>query len=100
MTLHDAASFSALVDQQLDAAQRGLDALLELPSGATAEEVSSTFDGIGKEIGEVSGLSELFSAVHPDEAVREAAEVASQRVSAFVTELNLHRGASCAASVC
>ena len=93
MTLHDAASFSALVDQQLDAAQRGLDALLELPSGATAEEVSSTFDGIGKEIGEVSGLSELFSAVHPDEAVREAAEVASQRVSAFVTELNLHRGA-------
>jgi len=93
MTQHDAASFSALVDQQLDAAQRGLDALLELPSGATAEEVSSTFDGIGKEIGEVSGLSELFSAVHPDEAVREAAEVASQRISAFVTELNLHRGA-------
>ncbi len=93
MTLHDAASFSALVDQQLDAAQRGLDALLELPSGATAEEVSSAFDAIGQAVGEVSGLSELFSAVHPDEAVREAAEVASQRISAFVTELNLHRGA-------
>ncbi len=93
MTKHDAASFSALVDQQLEAAQRRLDALLALPSEATAEEVSTTFDGVGREIGEISGLAELFSSVHPDDAVREAAEVASQRISAFVTELNLHRGA-------
>ena len=93
MTQHDAASFSALVDQQLEAAQRGLDALLALPSGASAEEVSATFDRIGREIGEISGLAELFSSVHPDEAVREGAEVASQKISAFVTELNLHRGA-------
>ena len=50
MTQHDAASFSALVDQQLEAAQRGLDALLALPSGASAEEVSATFDRIGREI--------------------------------------------------
>ncbi len=93
MNQHDAASFSALVDQQLEAAKGGLEDLLALPSGASAEDVSRTFDGIGREVGEVSGLAELFSSVHPDEAVREAAEVASQRISAFVTELNLHRGA-------
>lgn len=93
MTQHDAASFSALVDRQLEGARRGLDALLALPEDATAEQVAVAFDGIGREVGEISGLAELFSAVHPDEGVREAAEVASQRVSAFVTELNLHRGA-------
>ena len=93
MTQHDAASFAALVDRQLEAAGDGLDALLALPPGAGAEEVALAFDGIGRAVGEVSGLAELYSAVHPDGGVREAAEVASQRISAFVTELNLHRGA-------
>ena len=62
MNQHDAASFSALVDQQLEAAKGGLEDLLALPSGASAEDVSRTFDGIGREVGEVSGLAELFSA--------------------------------------
>ena len=40
MNLHDAASFSALVDRQLEGARRGLDALLSLPEDATAEQVA------------------------------------------------------------
>jgi thimet oligopeptidase len=34
----------------------------------------------------------LLSEVHPEKAVREAAETAVQEVSAFATELSLHRG--------
>ena len=37
MTQHDAASFAALVDRQLEAAGDGLDALLALPPGAGAD---------------------------------------------------------------
>lgn len=93
MTQHDATSFSALVDARLAAARSGLDALTALPGDASAEDVCSTFDEIGRDMGEVAGLAELFAAVHPDEAVREASEVASQKIAAFGTMLGLHRGA-------
>ncbi|MEM9380121.1 MAG: M3 family metallopeptidase [Planctomycetota bacterium] len=93
MTNHDSSSFAELTDARLRAAEERLDALLQLPEDAAPEAVCDLFDGIGREIGEVGGLSELFAAVHPDVSVREAAEDASQRVAAFATTLSLHRGA-------
>lgn len=93
MTNHTASSFASLVEAQLGAAEAGLAALHALGDGAPASEAVTLFDGIGKAVGEVSGLAELFSAVHPDGAVREAAEGASQRIAAFSTNLGLDRAA-------
>ncbi|MFT7171503.1 MAG: thimet oligopeptidase [Paracoccaceae bacterium] len=94
MTLqHTADSFSALVDSHLSAAEKQLEALRALPSDATAETVARTFDAIGVEVGAVTGLAEILSAVHPDEGVRTAAEGAIQRMSAFSTALSLDRTA-------
>ncbi|QDV08722.1 Oligopeptidase A [Planctomycetes bacterium Poly30] len=90
---HTADSFSALVDRHLAAAKTHLETLRGLPTDATAETVARTFDAIGVEVGAVTGLAEILSAVHPDEGVRTAAESAIQRMSAFTTELSLDRSA-------
>ncbi len=90
---HDAASFSSAIDARLARAQRALDAVHALGESATVGEVVRAFDQIGRETGAVSGVAELFAAVHPDEAVREAAEQGIQRIAAFSTELSLDRAA-------
>lgn len=93
MTNHTADSLQALLDQQLGEARAGLAALHALPADADAETVARAYDGIGRAIGEVYGISELFLAVHPDESVRKKAETVSQEISTFTTSLGLDRGA-------
>lgn len=93
MTDHTPESLEALLDERLAAARAQLASLHALPPGAPADEVARTFDGIGRALGEVYGLSEIYAAVHPDEGVRTAAEGASQRIQAFTTELGLDRRA-------
>lgn len=90
---HTAASFSKLVDTRLASATQHLEEIRSLPQDASAETVARTFDAIGGELGAVTGLAELFSAVHPDEGVRTAAEEAIQRTSAFASDLSLDRSA-------
>ncbi|MEM8713355.1 MAG: M3 family metallopeptidase, partial [Planctomycetota bacterium] len=92
-TQHTSASFAKLVDEHLSAANLHLEALRSLPEDASAEVVARTFDAIGADVGAITGLAELLSAVHPDEAVRTAAETAIQRTSAFATALGLDRSA-------
>ena len=90
---HTAATFSKLVDTHLAGATGHLEAVRNLPSDAAAETVARSFDAIGAELGAVTGLAELMSAVHPDEGVRTAAEEAIQRTSAFASDLSLDRSA-------
>ena len=93
MTKTTAASFEAFQNERLDAAKARLDALHALPEDAPAESVARTFDSIGAALGEAFGLAGLYSSVHPDEGVREAAEDANQKIAAFTTALGLDRKA-------
>ena len=90
---HTAASFSKLVDHHLKGAAVHLKTVRSLPADATAETVARSFDAIGAELGAVTGLAELMSAVHPDEEMRTTAEEAIQRTSAFGSDLSLDRAA-------
>lgn len=93
-TPHTVDEFKALLDGALAAAEEGRAALSAMASGGrTAEEVARTYDGIGRALGEVHGLSGLYASVHPDAAMREAAEEATQRISAFTTSLGLDQDA-------
>ncbi len=74
-------------------AHRRLDAFLALPSGAPFEDVVRAFDGITWPLNGVRGRVSLFSAVHPDKAVRDAAEELEQEIVRFYTELSLSRPA-------
>ena len=49
------------------------------------------YDEVSRQLSNVSAMGSLFSNVHPDESVRDAAEKAEQDVSRLVTELNLDR---------
>jgi thimet oligopeptidase len=49
------------------------------------------FDEVSLQLSNVAAMGSLFSNVHPDESVRDAAERAEQDVSRLVTELNLDR---------
>lgn len=74
-------------------AQRRLDQFLQLPSSASFEEVVSTFDRIAWPLNGVRGRASLFSAVHPDKSIRDAAEELEQEIVRFYTELSLSRPA-------
>ena len=89
---HTDDSFTKLVAASLAEAQRCREEVQALPEDAGPEKTARTFDGIGRALGDAYGLAELYSAVHPDESVRTAAETASRDIAAFTTELGLDRG--------
>jgi thimet oligopeptidase len=49
------------------------------------------YDEVGRQLSNAAAMGSLFSNVHPDEAVRDAAEKAEQDVHRLVTELSLDR---------
>lgn len=51
-----------------------------------------TWDEAALQLGNVAAMGSLFGNVHPDEAVRTAAETAEQDVMRLLTELSLDRG--------
>jgi thimet oligopeptidase len=72
-------------------ARETLDRFLALPLAAIFGEVLLAFDRIRRPLDRLRGPIGLFSQVHPDAAVREAARQAEQRVASFDTELSLDR---------
>ena len=56
------------------------------------EATLSAFDAVFSPLAEASSRASLARSVHPDEAVRQAAEQAEQEVAALATEFSLDRG--------
>jgi len=88
----DAAAFTKLMDDQLALARKSLDQLLAVKGTRTIENTLVPYDEIQLHLDVVSSQASLLEAVHPDSQLRDAAEKATQKVSAFYTELSLNRG--------
>jgi thimet oligopeptidase len=84
--------------QFLDECRAGLDAaralrprIVEVDRPRTVEGTLAPYNDLLIAVSQSSAMAGLFSEVHPDEAIREAARTVEQEVSTFVTELQLDR---------
>ena len=87
----DAATFTKLQDERLAKAQQTLDRMLAVKGKHTIENTLSLYDELLTYLDAAGSQSGLIQEVHPDEAVRNAAEKASQKVEGFLTDLSLNR---------
>lgn len=88
----NAISFRAACEHQLSEARTILAQLTDKASAKDAKSVLSAANDIAVLLDRSASLSSLYQSVHPDKAMREAAEHCEQEVSKFATELGLHRG--------
>ena len=63
--------------------------LVERLKDGSVKDVLATWNAVQIELGNAAAASSLFSEVHPDAGVRDAADEAMQRVDAYSTELGL-----------
>ncbi|MDF8263789.1 M3 family metallopeptidase [Luteipulveratus flavus] len=77
-------------DGELDRARQLVDRLKAAPP-TSATDVLQQWNDIAIALGNAGSVSSLMAEVHPQPAVREAAESAMQRVDAFSTDLGLDR---------
>jgi thimet oligopeptidase len=75
----------------LDACQGYLDQVTSVEGPRTVENTLGPLNELAIHLDEASSKASLMENVHPDQMVREAAEKASQQVSAFATALSLNR---------
>ncbi|MDQ3817065.1 MAG: M3 family metallopeptidase, partial [Acidobacteriota bacterium] len=87
----DAAGFTRIQDERLAKATAALDRLLAVKGKRTLENTLAPYDEILIYLDAAGQQAGLIEEVHPDEAVRNAAEKASQKVAAFATDLSLNR---------
>jgi thimet oligopeptidase len=80
------------VDDRIAKARTLVAKVLEVKGKRTVDNTLQTLDDAYLEMDAASALSGLVEQTHPDSALRAAAEAASRRVSAYFTELSLHRG--------
>ena len=76
----------------LESARALLPAILAVPGPRTVENTLVPYNELLIGVSQSSATAGLFSEVHPDEKVRDAARTLEQEVSAFVTALQLDRG--------
>jgi thimet oligopeptidase len=88
----DAVAFTKMMNDQLQLARKAMDDLLAVKGKRTVENTLKPYDEIQTHLDVVSSQASLLEVVHPDAKLREAAEKATQQVSAFYTELSLNRG--------
>ncbi len=86
-------SFQHEIRARLDEARAARDHFLALPADAGFSEVIEGFDRIGWPLNLATGKVSLFSAVHPLQEMRDAAEELEREISTFRTELSLLRPA-------
>src|SRR4051812_40288453 len=87
----DAATFTKLQDERLTKAQQALDRMLAIKGKRTIENTLTVYDELLTYLDAAGSQSGLIQEVHPDEAVRNAAEKVSQKVEGFLTDLSLNR---------
>ncbi len=89
----DAESLTRLVNQRLAAAREMLARLTSATGPRTAEPTLRTYDNIQVHIDAAKGLTSAVRQLHPDVAMRTAAETLAQAVDGFETELALNPAA-------
>lgn len=77
--------------QHLVAAQTILSSMLHAKSARNETHTLKPYDQMMVELGNASSLAGLFSNVHPNKLVRDAAEKCEQELSEFTTNLSLNR---------
>ncbi|MDX6713024.1 MAG: thimet oligopeptidase, partial [Blastocatellia bacterium] len=87
----DADGFFQKMTMHLDQARNALARMVSIADERTVENTLSIYDEIQIHLDVVSSQASLMEAVHPDAKLRDAAEKATQEVSAFSTELSLNR---------
>ncbi len=79
-------------DAHLAAAARRRDAIKGFQGKRTLDHTLVQYDDMLIEIDRILPLSELIANVHPDKAVRDAAEKCQQRAMKFLSDIKLDRG--------
>jgi len=88
----DADAFARAQDDRLARARAAILRIESATGPRTIENTLTPYDEVVLELDTAGSQASLIENVHPDQAVREAAERVSQRVSALATELSLNRG--------
>ena len=91
--LTDGASLTRLVNEHLAAARELLGQLTAASGPRTAEQTLRTYDNIVVHIDAAKGLASIVRQLHPDAAMRTAAETLAQAAEGFETELALNPAA-------
>ena len=91
--LTDGASLTRLVNEHLAAARELLGQLTAASGPRTAERTLRTYDNIVVGIDAAKGLASIVRQLHPDAAMRTAAETLAQAADGFETELALNPAA-------
>ena len=89
--ISDAASFRGATDARLAEVQQRVDRLLAVKGPRTVENTLRPYDDIQIALDDVLGPAIVLVAVHPDEAMRQAASDASRRARAMAEDLGLNR---------
>ncbi len=87
----DANSIEVGIDRQLARAQEAIDRLLAVKGKRTLKNTLAPFDEAVDELDSAAYQSQLVQAVHPQSAVRDAAQKMVQKVSAAQTALSLNQ---------
>ena len=87
----DAAAFARIENQRLLRAQQAVDRVLAVKGRRTIENTLRPYDDALLELNSAGSQAGLMENVHPDSSLRDSAEKASQRISAFGTALSLNR---------
>jgi thimet oligopeptidase len=87
----DAATFTKLQDERIAKAQQTLAQMLAVKGKRTIANTLKPYDEVLIYLDAAGSQAGLIQEVHPDEAVRQAAEKESQKVQAFYTDLSLNR---------
>jgi thimet oligopeptidase len=86
------AALTRIVDTRLAEARALRDRLLTVKGSRTPENTLRVYDDLSNAIAAAGGPANIVFQLHPDPAMRQAAEDAQQRVAAFTTEVALDRG--------
>ncbi len=87
----DAAAFERAVEGRLVRAREILGRLVAVSGRRTVSNTLAPYDHLMRELDRAASEAGLIQNVHPDSALRQAAERSDQRVSALTTEISLDR---------
>ena len=87
----DAAAFTKIQDERLAKAREAIDRMLAAKGPRTVENTLRPYDEALIYLNVAGSQAGLVQEVHPDAALRDAAEKASQKAQAFGTDLSLNR---------
>jgi thimet oligopeptidase len=87
----DATAFERALERRLARAREILDHLVGVTGRRTVPNTLAPYDRLMRELDRASSEASLIRNVHPDSALRQAAERSDQRVSALATDISLDR---------